>query len=691
MKVYKQFIFTANDLFVAERVKNILTVYFGAQLMFVVDLNDPIEKRRAVIQLINIGVSIYRLEKMFSTCREAINLWITIYNESGLAGLDKIKTGPKKVTDEIKTYILAKAEELNFCHAYRKIIVEGIKNNFKINLHINTISDILKKENIDISAKRYNRKIKIKKDKIVSQRIENLGLLFIFPFLEKFQLKKIFSTTEKIFKNKYYKARDYIYTFVILLSAELIQVEENVKNLQDRNMGILIGKNNIPSAKSFRINIDKIVSNINMEKFQQTICENYFKKNTDMNELYIDGHNFPYFGKSKIFKGYNPIRRMGQKSRTGYFINNVDGRPIYYILSDEYKGFREYLVDISKNINKIRGSNSKKNIIMVFDRGGYSKDFFMDIKNNVSFICWRTGKINLPSNPKWQNINIVHQGNEFGNDKIIKLEAVEKKIINQKGEIVGRNIWIKKNEKISPAYTNDKTRSLDELAKMLTRRWGAQENIFKPLKNIGIDKICTYKKELYPDDWLFEEKKIRKIKNPEQLLLQDKIIKTKKEMKSLKLKIADKYLKKSKKSTIFQNENELNMLNLRLNNLKAEKTKLPDKINITDIIEEKGIVRLSNSKKKFLDIIKILSYNVKQDIVDFIRPVYKDQRDINDFVKFLLRKSGEMKIFDTHLEVIFEKYRSKKKTKVLELLCEHMNMQDCFHPLLNKKIKYYVI
>jgi len=114
MSITQQYLLRTDDFFTAERVNNIITIFFGAQIMIAVDLNDLTEVKRAVIQLKRIKISTHKISKIFSICRQTIDEWVETYQKYGFEALEKIKHGPKKVTDEIKTYIIFKAKELNF-------------------------------------------------------------------------------------------------------------------------------------------------------------------------------------------------------------------------------------------------------------------------------------------------------------------------------------------------------------------------------------------------------------------------------------------------------------------------------------------------------------------------------------------------------------------------------------------------
>lgn len=690
MSAYLQRVFKTDELFTIEIVQNHAKLFYGANLFLLVNLKDKIEIQRAVVQLKNIGVSTRKISEVFNVSRQAIEEWYLVYKNGGLKKLEEIRRGPKKITSEIETYIIHKFYDLNFCKNYKKIICEGVENHFHKKIHEKSVIYILGKHNIDISINRYNKKGGHKKEKSKKQRVENLGLLFIFPFLQKFNLVNLFSESKEYFKNKHYTALAYIYSLILFLSSNMIQAEENIKNYTDKKLGIIIGEKNIPCVKNFRYSLKKIINSVDMKQFQLSLCKNYFIEKKELKELYIDGHFFPYHGFKKIFKGYNPIRRLAMKGRTGYFINNIEGRPFFYILSDGYKGFREYIREIAENLGEIAGKFYEKTIILVFDRGGCDEKLIKDISKYCKFICWKIGKLNIPALPDWKEMTIEHQGNKYGEVKEIKLEVCER-IIKKEEKIYERHIWIKKGEKISSAYSNDISRSLEELTRIITSRWGAQENIFKSLKNVGIDKISSYKTLDYSDNWLLEEPALREVKNPEKLIIIDKISICKKEINKIKKRIGDNFLQMSSQKVMGSLEEEIEIKLKELTELISIKEKLPDKILITNLIKDKNIQRLDNKKKAFMDIIKILSYNVQQDIVNLLRPVYKNQRDINMFVREIFRKSGELEIKSEYIKVTFEKYHSKIKTKTLKYLCKIMNDFGFKHPVIKKKVVFNVI
>lgn len=662
-----------------------MKIYYGSDLVMCVNLNDPKELKQAVIFFLKIKVSINWLSNTFKIARQTIKNWFLIYQKDGMNKLLDLKKGPKKITEEIQAYIIAKFKDLNFCKNYKKIICEKVKEYFNITIHWRSVSDVLVKNGIDISIKRNNRKIQEvnnQNNESNEHIISHAGLFFIYPYLIGLEIEKLFSTAKEIFKNTKYSVMEYIYGLLFLLASNKIKVEENIKLYQNKQFEIIFGKNGLPSLRSYRLYIPQIIEDIDINEFEYMLAKKYYKEHTECGELYIDGHFMPYHGKYETFKGYNPIRRFAQKGRVGYFINSHEGRPFFYILSDGYKDFREYLIEIAQNIKKITTDKRREALILVFDRGGWGKDFCDELSDKITFVCWRTGKANVPETAEWELVEIEKKTNEYGIYEKEILEACEKK--EKIGKKINRYIFIKRGDKISLAFSNDSKRSLSELVKILTKRWGLQENVFKCLKGIGIDKISSYQISNYPENWLLEETEEREVINPQKKIIVEKINSVKKGISKLREKLGKLFVmcKKNDTKRIRKLKTEITKKEEILNQLYEERKYVQEKVSITEIITADDIIRLNSNKKKFLDLMKVLSYNIQQDIVDSIRPIYNDERDVNMFVREILDQDGIVNMDNNTIMISFRPYKSMKKNEVLKFLVEKANNMNLKHPIL---------
>jgi transposase len=670
-----------------------LKVFYGGELMMNIDLENQVELRRAIIFFLKIEVSINFLSNTFGIARQTIKQWYAIYKKDGFDALLNFRKGPKKINDEIRAYIIAKFKDLDFCRNYKQIICEKVCEHFGTTIHWRSVSEILTRSGIDLSVKRYNHDSRKKQRNLSAtptrHTSSHAGLFFIYPFLVSLGIEKLFSDVRGVFENARYGVMEYIYGLLFLFASNKITVEENIKMHDEKELESVLGKDGLPSLRSFRSYVPKIIAGINLKEFEYLLARNYYTKHASSSELYIDGHFMPYHGKYETFKGYNPIRRFAEKGRVGYFINSNEGRPFFYILSDGYKDFREYLREIAQNITRITQEKRNKEVILVFDRGGWGADFCEELGGVIRFICWRRGKAEVPAGAKWEQIEIEKKTNEYGVYKKEILEACETVETSRRG--VKRYIFIRRKEgKVSLAYSNDPERNLGDLVRILTRRWGLQENIFKGLKGVGIDKISSYQIEDYPENWLLEESEEREVANPQRLIIEERMAAIKGDVKRLMEEAGALPVKKGKKGMKkrMKLDERIEEKKIELEKLRLEKERVPEKVSINEIIEAKDIVRLNSDKKKFFDLMKVLSYNVQQDVVDAIRPIYKNERDVNMFVRQLFDRDGAVEMGMDKILITFRPYRSKKKNDVLNFLIEKINAMEIRHPLINLKIVF---
>ena len=82
---------------------------------------------------------------------------------------------------------------------------------------------------------------------------------------------------------------------------------------------------------------------------------------------------------------------------------------------------------------------------------------------------------------------------------------------------------------------------------------------------------------------------------------------------------------------------------------------------------------MSDEKKLFFDWLKMNAIWAKREIVEIVKPLYKDLRDVNKFVKSILRSRTYVRKEDEVLNVSFPPQRSKKSAGALEQLCATLN------------------
>ena len=110
-----------------------------------------------------------------------------------------------------------------------------------------------------------------------------------------------------------------------------------------------------------------------------------------------------------------------------------------------------------------------------------------------------------------------------------------------------------------------------------------------------------------------------------------------------------------------------------------------------DRIKEDHVQRLCDGKKLFFDWLKMNAIWAKRQLVDVVKPFYKDLRDVNKFIISILQtRTYACRRGDT-MEVEFPPQHSQNGGKALEVLCEFLNKMDPFDLGLSfQKIKFRV-
>jgi len=472
-------------------------------------------------------------------------------------------------------------------------------------------------------------------------------------------------------------------TYAILNAGEVAKVEQDFKLLPSHEMGGMIGRVKLPSLSLYRNRIPLIVAQMDMRDVILETSKNMHELLSFSDVVYIDGHFMVYHGGSDTLHGYNPQKRLAMHGREYFFVHDMRGLPVYATISDGYRKCKHYIEDVDEKLRYIYGVGTKE-LLEVFDRGGYSKEFCVQIADTIRFICWRSDAKRVPKEAtaaKWREVQIEHQGNNNGQVDEKSFFAWERKAVFEWKEkkAVFREIWIRKGRKTSPALTNDFETSLEDLVRHLTRRWGAQENMFKELKDHGIDRIHSYRKEDYTASFLYEcgledrdEGTIREIDNPDRRDMDKKISK----LRAKRNKISEQLLKAQKKSKgvkVTGLEEKYAELECQINDQIAKRDRMPKKVNLFDRIKEKGIVRLSDEKKLFFDWLKMNSVWCKREMIEIVKPIYDDLRDVNKFVKAILKSRTYVKRYGETLHASFPPQQSQKGALALEKLCAVFN------------------
>jgi hypothetical protein len=694
-------------------------ILWGGRLFYTYRRNNEFEKKLCITLLARLGVLQKTIAELCDVERHTVRNIVSFYDKEGPEGLRDYKVGRRAVPPELQRFVIQKYVELNGTRGYQNMILEAIEKKVDEGLFFRNVSRGEVQKIIRLHKQEMNRRREEERQEDVHQQkpkdkeqreaagkehqeaeskqlelkeeeklcVQHGGAAAVIPLLAEFGLKALMPQESQTEHRRYSNA-ELAVSFTALNAARLVEVEQDFKLVGSYQMGGIIGRRRLPSLSLYRERIPQIVDGMDMPQIMLNAAERAKVVFGTTRIVYVDGHFMPYYGEAATLYGYNTQRRLAMPGREYITVHDETGVPIYAALSDEYRKFQYYLEQIDARVRAIYGVGEKQ-ILEVFDRGGYSKEFCVEIDAHICFICWRSDAREVPpiEAKEWKKVVVSLQANEYGQLKNKRFEAWERRRTLEAAEKQGRfrELWIKRGKKISPALSNDFSRPVEELVAALVQRWGRQENGFKELKAHGIDRIHSYRKESYCEDYLYarglEQPQVgvcHKIGNPKIREL-NKELGTLRQLKHrLDRGIAKAQGGKKKQQQLRQLKMKAAGVSRRIATLLRKRKELPRKVLMMDRIEEEGIVRLCDSKKLFFDWLKMNAIWARKVLVGVVKPYYKDFRDVNKFVSWLLRSRTYATRRAHTLFVEFAPQRSQNMLAALQALCAFLNSKPSF-------------
>ena len=123
------------------------------------------------------------------------------------------------------------------------------------------------------------------------------------------------------------------------------------------------------------------------------------------------------------------------------------------------------------------------------------------------------------------------------------------------------------------------------------------------------------------------------------------------------------------KKAFLEEKYPASIIDLVVERLDLTELYLPEKILRIDYVNENGVVRLSNEKKKYFDLLNLIAYNLRRDMVEIIGPVYGNNRDVHQLVLKILRLMTRIKYEGSDTCVVFTETLKGKENEALTELC----------------------
>jgi len=164
-------------------------------------------------------------------------------------------------------------------------------------------------------------------------------------------------------------------------------------------------------------------------------------------------------------------------------------------------------------------------------------------------------------------------------------------------------------------------------------------------------------------------------------------------LNKLKVQFADKILKEEKD---YRNWEEIkkDQIALRTEIVKIDNEilfldhdidKLPKKVPFDQAHRGKRLVKLNYEKKRFLDCIKVYTYNMEKKMCKLLLNYYDKKKEILPALLMIVGRGGYVKLEKGKLKVVLRRFKNREIDYAARHLCEDLNMM---HPITLDKYRF---
>jgi hypothetical protein len=442
--------------------------------------------------------------------------------------------------------------------------------------------------------------------------------------------------------------------FLVLAFMALVRLRslEALRYEPPGEWGQLVGLDRIPEVRTLRQKLGQLCQPPGVATtWSSELAREWMAAQSDHDGVYYaDGHVRVYHGKlAALPRRYVARQKLCLRGTTDYWINALDGRPFFLVNRPVDPGLIEVLrTEIVPRLladapcqpteAELAADPLRHRFTMVFDRAGYSPEFFVDQKaQRVAILTYHK----FPGQD-WAAEEFAPHELTLANGEKVTLSLAER------GTCLSNGLWVREIRQreesghqvsmLSTDYRSD----LRPQAVRLFARW-TQENFLKYMReHYAIDRLVEHGTEPLPETttvvnpaWRKLDRQIRR----EQTLLQ----RDQAAFGALTLSA----LPEPPELDAWQQQKArlheaFTTRQTRLVELKAKRKETPRHLALQDLPKEEQFPRLRAERKHFVDTLKLIAYRAETALVGTVREALARHDDGRALVRELMRTPADL-------------------------------------------------
>lgn len=495
----------------------------------------------------------------------------------------------------------------------------------------------------------------------------------------------------------YYSLESIILTMAIMALCR-IKNPQQLQLYKAGEIGKLLGYDRIPEMKCLRNKMQELFENNATTALNSLLAKDWVEESEEL-ILYSDGHVKIYNGyKANLTKKFVSRQKLCLAGTTDFWLNDAQGMPVMMWtgqLNEKLQYIIEFEIIPSLLAASIIDSPTKDTIepicTLVFDREAYEPAFFARL--------WAVYKIAIISyrkfvNDQWAETDFTkHTTTDPYGHQATTLLCEKEVTLNGHSFREIRKLSSSKHQ--TAIISTHPSMPLLSIATRMFARW-QQENYFKyMIADYSLDHLYQYGIE--------EIELSKQIVNPAHRSVANQLKKEKEKLgrlekelvKNIKLDLENSLdtFKENLKTKAKLVEN-IEHKRIKVAELKEQKGKLPYKITLQDLPDDKRYNTLKKESAYFMATLKMICYRAETAMANMLNETYKKaENEKRAFIKEIIYTAADIKpdLQNQQLIVNLHSLGTPMKNELVAKICQELNQTETVFPGTNLTLIYKTI
>jgi len=463
---------------------------------------------------------------------------------------------------------------------------------------------------------------------------------------------------------------------------------EDYKRAYADEFGILLGRASGPSPYSIRRFLHRVRKLNKGEQLVDEFAREYLRSRmAEWGVVYIDGHFMPYYGLYPIMKGWHGVMQKGMKGSYSFLGADAHFTPWIFLVRSSMEDLLQKIPEIIQKAREIGAragiaAEQLERLVVIFDREGYSGQLYRlldgreERARRVLFLSWAKYAdkwvYTIPEEKFEKTVVVEYEVRHAERMSYYETE----RMMSKYGKIRAIVIESGKEKRRAAIFTNSNKEELssEEVVRLICRRWG-EENLIKELmvKHM-IDYTPGYVREFLGEQPL--------VNNPRSQELRQKKAQLVSELSRFKIALADCVVKESKGKAEEEEKRrrehvdlltEIVRVEVDIKSVEEQIKALPQKVSFPEAHDGKRLLQMNYEKKRFLDCIKVLAYNLEKQLCASLLHYYDRRKEVYPTLSMIIRRGGYVKLEGGRLKVQLRRFQNTEVDYAARHLCEEVN------------------